>query len=281
MITQKNISSLLTCKTALFFCVLFFSVAAKAQKEETMSDTLITTDTTVNEVMTAPADEEDTNDKSSEEKKNNFFLKKWEYGNDSFSLQQRKVPDEVKKKMQEDDDFWYANKVFEKEKEKIKENNDKTSFFDSDLFQTILWIVIIVAFAAFLIWFLRGSNVGLFRKKDKAIHETGEELDTQDIFAINYQQEIDKAAQAGNYRLAIRLMFLRLLKNMSEKNVIQYKQEKTNLDYLMQLHNTNYYPVFFRITRNYEYCWYGLFDVSAASYNVIKNDFDNLDSQLK
>ena len=85
-----------------------------------------------------------------------------------------------------------------------------------------------------------------------------EELATEDIFAINYQKEIDKAAQQGNYRLAVRLLFLRILKNLSQKNIIRYTQDKTNLDYLVQLHATRYYSDFFRITRNYEYSWYGL-----------------------
>jgi hypothetical protein len=96
----------------------------------------------------------------------------------------------------------------------------------------------------------------------------------EDIFAINYQKEIDKAAAAKNYRLAIRLMFLRLLKTMSEQNVIQYKQDRTNFDYLTQLMNTRLYNDFFRITRNYEYVWYGKLSVSDETYAVIKKDFD-------
>ena len=68
---------------------------------------------------------------------------------------------------------------------------------------------------------------------------------TEDIFAINYQKEIDKACSKGNYRLAIRLMFLRLLKDLSEKNIIQYTQDKTNFDYLIQLHPTRLLQRFF------------------------------------
>ena len=118
-------------------------------------------------------------------------------------------------------------------------------------------------------------------KKNVKTINAGEDEITEDIFAINYQKEIDKAAAQGNYRLAIRLMFLRLLKNMSEKSIIRYKQDKTNLDYLLELHPTNYYTRFFRITRNYEYSWYGQFNVSEDAYKIIRNDFDQFDKELR
>jgi len=49
----------------------------------------------------------------------------------------------------------------------------------------------------------------------------------------------------------------------------------------MQLSNSNHYNDFFRITRNYEYSWYGQFEVREETYKVIRNDFDNLDTKLK
>jgi hypothetical protein len=68
---------------------------------------------------------------------------------------------------------------------------------------------------------------------------------------------------------------------MSEKNIIQYKQDKTNFDYLLQLHPTKHYNSFFRITRNYEYSWYGKFDVSEQAYRVISSEFDQFDRELR
>ena len=108
-----------------------------------------------------------------------------------------------------------------------------------------------------------------------------EEPITEDIFAINYQKEIDKAAAQGNFRLATRLMFLRLLRTMAEKNIIHYQQDKTNMDYLVELNNSPIYRDFFRITRNYEYTWYGLFPLSIDEYQLIRTDFDRLEKELR
>jgi len=85
---------------------------------------------------------------------------------------------------------------------------------------------------------------------------------------------------AGDYRLAIRLMFLRLLKQLSQKKIIEYKQERTNFDYLSQLHATGFYNDFFRLTRNYEYTWYGKFEVSGETFGIIKSEFENFDRKL-
>lgn len=97
--------------------------------------------------------------------------------------------------------------------------------------QTLLWIIIVGGFAYAIMWYLMDSQVGLFRKKNVPVNNIDgmvEEM-PEDIFAIQYQQEIDKALAQGNYRLAVRIHFLRLLRNLSDKNMIQYKQEMATL----------------------------------------------------
>jgi hypothetical protein len=201
---------------------------------------------------------------------------------DSFRVSQRNVPDRIIKEMQADDAFWYANSNIEKKKPPKEGKEIYVPLGQRKWFQTLLWLIIIGGFAAALMWYLAGSNIGLFRKRNISTSAGGEmDAISENIFEINYQKEIDKAAAQGNYRLAIRLMFLRTLKEMSEKNIIQYKQDRTNFDYLLQLQPTGYYNNFFRITRDYEYSWYGQFGVNEEAYNIIRNDFDQFDRQLK
>lgn len=259
----------------LCFILFFSTVELQAQTGE---DSV----TIVEEVTQNPPDEETYDDEEKDTLEVAYFLKKWENEGDSSSVRQRKLSDSLVKKMQSDKDFWYANTEFEKEKKK-EENTKQSSYIplgQRGWFQTLVWLVIIGGFAAVLMIYLSGSNIGLFRKKNIITKGEEEEGIIEDIFAINYQKEIDKAAMQGNYRLAVRLMYLRLLKSMSEKNIIQYKQDKTNLDYLMQLHSTKYYNNFFSITRNYEYSWYGKFEVSEEAYRLISNEFNQFDKQL-
>ncbi len=270
---KKNICHFIAGKKNLLFFLLFFSAIVRAQ-----TDTAVLADSIPPEIIETPAEESPEVEESAEDIKSDYFLKKWDSPVDS-SIVQRHLPDSILKKMQQDDTFWYANAEIKEEKKPNQSNYIPLG--QRQWVQTLLWLLIIGGFAAAIMWYLAGSNVGLFRRKNNALQNNGEEeLETEDIFAINYQKEIDKAEANGNYRLAIRLMFLRLLKVMAEKNIIQYKQDRTNLDYLMQLHSTGYYNNFFRITRNYEYTWYGKFEVGEEAYKIIRNDFTQLDRQL-
>jgi hypothetical protein len=196
------------------------------------------------------------------------------------SPQWRKLPDSLLNKWKKDESFWYVNAVFEKKE--VRDRQPGRPFTQTAVFQTLLWVVIIGGFAAFVIIYLANSNVRLFRRKDKVILSDEEmEAGTDNIFEINYQKEIDKAVGNGNYRLAVRLMFLRALRTLSEKNIIQYKPDRTNLDYLVQLQPTRHYVDFFRLTRNYEFSWWGLFDIDKEKFYLIRNDFENFHKKLK
>lgn len=201
---------------------------------------------------------------------------------DTLRLQRRSVPDSILKQMQEDEAFWYANTSIEKKKpEKETSNLNYVPFSQRKWFKTLLWILIALAFISVIIFYLADSNFGLFRRKKKTPADTNADAVEmpEDIFAINYQLEIERAAAAGNYRLGVRLQYLRLLKSMAERNLIRYQQDKTNMDYLMQLFNTGYYHDFFRITRHYEYSWYGHFEVSADAYRLISQDIHQFENR--
>ncbi len=219
-----------------------------------------------------------------------------------FSVEQRGISEDALRKLRQDDDFWYANAKGAKKDEapkmikgdkgangkveippqSSKEQEDYKAVSNPGWLNALLWFIAVGGFVIVLIWYLSSSNVGFFRRKDSATkaEESGEEEMPEDIFAINYQREIDKAVAAGNYRLAIRLQYLRLLKNMAELNIITYRQDKTNFEYLFEMQQRPYYKEFFSITRHYEYSWYGKFNVSSEAYTVIQNDFKKLDRQV-
>jgi len=48
----------------------------------------------------------------------------------------------------------------------------------------------------------------------------------------------------------------------------------------MQLQPTGYYNSFFKVTRSYEYSWYGQFDVQPATYQIVKNDFNQFNKMI-
>jgi len=95
----------------------------------------------------------------------------------------------------------------------------------------------------------------------------------EDIFHLSYTKLIQNAEKGKDYRSAIRLMFLQTLKLLSDTNTIHYQPDYTNFDYLQQLKPSKYHNEFFAVMRNYEYVWYGKFDISTGQYTAIKNKF--------
>lgn len=191
----------------------------------------------------------------------------------------RKIPDNEVNLIKSDEAYWYVNEAPERKKPEM-ENRRKT-LFDAQWFKTLFWIVLTGGFIALIVWFLATSNIRLLRKPSKpvAYEEGGEEL-TENIFEINFEKEIQKAIAGKEYRMAVRLMYLQTLRDLSLHNLISYTHEKTNSDYLFQLAGTSYYTMFFRITRNFNYTWYGHFEVSEDSFSAIKKDFTDFKNQI-
>lgn len=198
------------------------------------------------------------------------------YPFDKVVIESRKVDDRTVNRLRNDDNFWYVNEAPKKEKPVQPQESALDKLAKQKWFRNLLWVIIVSGFVAVLIWFIVSSDIQLFKRRSVAIEKHEEDdLVNQSIFDINYDQEINKAMASQNYRLAIRLLYLQTLKRLAEENIIQYKQERTNSDYVMQLYNTGYYKDFFRLTRHFEYAWYGQFPVAPTSFDIIKSDFSS------
>jgi len=259
--TRENI--FLAERSLLFgICFLFACVRAKAQ--DTAADTAVAdTDSAIAIEQTDTGYEHP-----------NYFEHKAALAD---TIELRQVPGNIIDSLKKDDAFWYADHVFEKKE--VKEKNYRLKNPPLQWMNMTTLLVILVLFLGILAWYLFQNNI-IGKRGSIGTEKKDEDIISENIFEINYQKEIEKAIDAGDYRLAIRLMFLRLLKLLSQKKIIEYKQERTNFDYLSQLHSTKYYRDFFRLTRNYEYTWYGKFDINREAFGIIRNEFENFDHKL-
>ncbi len=243
----------------VLFFAFYFAMAAAAQVE-TMKDTVIS-------IVELPAGETDTT--------------RFDPIQNQELIQTRSVSRHTLDSLLQDDDYWYANLAPQK-KISEKQQEEKGSVLRGKWFRDLLWFVILGSFIGVVVWYLVSSNLLLFRKKAKVIDtETEEAVDTEDIFSIRFDPEIAKAESAGNYRFAVRLWYLWLLKELSEKELIEYRPGRTNHDYVMQLRNRTIGNDFSRLTRNFEYTWYGQFAFSPEAYATLRNDFVTFKKALR
>lgn len=203
-----------------------------------------------------------------------------EYFNDGTTTV-RSTPAPFVNKLKSDPDFDYVKtglkkKVIEEEESKPEQ---KKQIPKADWLSYVPYIAIVL-FAGLLIWYLLANNFILFRKKKERQDGDSPIEEHQDLFSLDYAYQIQKALEQKNYRLAIRLQYLELLKKLTDKELIHFLPDKTNFDYLMQLRGSVYYDDFFAVTRNYEYSWYGLFDITEGMYQKINSVFQNLKQRI-
>ncbi|KAB1153636.1 DUF4129 domain-containing protein [Tenacibaculum aiptasiae] len=92
---------------------------------------------------------------------------------------------------------------------------------------------------------------------------------------------IQKAINQGNYQLAVRYYYLLLLKNLSEKELISWQQEKTNEDYIKELSlNKSLYSEFKKLTYLYDYVWYGDFLIDKEKFLQAETNFKSVIAKI-
>lgn len=272
--------------------LLFFALATHARAQQEEVDTVVTiapidsVEKTLDSITeqitdtTYPAGEYE-----DEDGETLYFLGKEDSLSlyDSSVLQWRKVPDTTIKAFQKDPEFGYANKDRSEKKKAQKEpEQDNNSGFLEFLAEILgnaavrqaIFIFILLLFAAAVIWFLVRNEMNLFgRSRRKIKVDQPAEGEPENIFTADLQAVIQNAESKGDYRLAVRLSYLLLLRKFSEEGWIKYKDDTTNMEYMMQLYNQPFYKEFFTVTRNYEYVWYGEMPVNKMLYDRVQQDF--------
>jgi hypothetical protein len=119
---------------------------------------------------------------------------------------------------------------------------------------------------------------GLFRRSSTNL-KAGITMQ-EDIHAMDFDALIAAAVNAGDYRWAIRLHYLRLLKQLTDRGMIGWKPEKTNHDYLHELKRTDLRGEFAAIITLFEYAWYGNFAVDRIAFDEAVELFVDIEEQI-
>ena len=135
----------------------------------------------------------------------------------------------------------------------------------------VVYALFAAAFGYVVLRLLRLDITGLFGRRNRAVPLPYETL-SEDIHRIDFADELARAEQAGNYRLAVRLGYLLTLRHLTERHLIRWQPDKTNHDYLRELAGTPWAAGFQGLTRQFEYVWYGELPLAAAQYPALREE---------
>lgn len=143
-------------------------------------------------------------------------------------------------------------------------------------------IIILVVIALFI---LVRSLLGLNNPKNKAIKPvlSVEELEQleENLHQADLADFIKRALGQENYALAIRLYYLAILKELSIKQLINWKKDKTNRDYLREMNRTPLATDFADLTLIFERIWYGNISLQQREFAQIAPKFKAFIQQIE
>jgi hypothetical protein len=145
----------------------------------------------------------------------------------------------------------------------------------------ILFYGIVVCLIGAIIFFIIKNSSWKSNPKRVQVDVGDVSHQIEDINELDIDSLLKKTQAAGDYRLALRIYFLGLLKKLNEVGFINWKKDKTNRDYLSELvSQQQYFEDVRKLTLVYERVWYGEHDLPVESYHQLVEAFNVIDQKL-
>lgn len=147
------------------------------------------------------------------------------------------------------------------------------------ILEYFIYILMAILVIYLLLRFFAGENLtSLFNKPAAAI--AGINLSEEHIVNVDLEALLGAALLEKDYRLAIRYQYLKALKILSQKNIIEWHYEKTNGDYLKEIGVPTIQSIFKEVSYLYDYIWYGEQEINETKYRAAELRFAALRNQI-
>ena len=175
----------------------------------------------------------------------------------------------------------YTETYKDLEPDKKTENTFKWNPFDHDFsnFKFVFYFLIIG-----LVVFLIIKIVSSFKKnpaiKPNAISISSIEEIEEKMHELDLEILLKEALQDKNYRIALRINFLIIIKMLSQRGYIIWAKEKTNWEYHSEVKDKNLSSLFRDIIVSFEPVWYGEHQLTEEQFNAVSPTYENFKKQL-
>jgi len=135
-------------------------------------------------------------------------------------------------------------------------------------------IVLLIVGLSFLLYKLVAMNWKKEQQDGKTKKGAGAAaIDEENIHESDLERALREALEAKAYRQAVRVYYLMIIKTLAQKEWINWRKEKTNSDYLLEMIERPQYPTFRELTLVFEKTWYGDVPVEARDFESLRPKF--------
>lgn len=152
------------------------------------------------------------------------------------------------------------------------------------LFGSGILTFIVVVFIVFvvLVIVMRIAKIDIrqvfARQKKEELSET--DLLNGEKEIVGFDKLIRDAISMRDYRLAIRYMYLRNLKLLSDRNYIDWAENKTNYSYQSEIQNKDIRDRFLATTILFDYIWYGEFPIEESDFAIAESKMNTFNKMI-
>lgn len=122
----------------------------------------------------------------------------------------------------------------------------------------IILIILFIGIIGYIIYAIVSGNKGFKNYSDDKLKDTVIEqvLDEEKIEENDFDSLLQLALSKEEYRTALRIMFLKSLQILNQKEIILYAKNKTNYEYLSEIRKEKLKPIFQQASDSFSWIWY-------------------------
>lgn len=194
-------------------------------------------------------------------------------------LKPRPLDEDAWKRLSSELEIEQWKKKPEKErKEPVVTRKKATS--KSPVWKTLLFVLVLAALVFVLVLI---SRLGLFRSNPAMEGKTRPVVSeiNPDTPRGELESRLDEALARSDFRQALRISFLMVLQELHQRELIGWKREKTNADYLSELPSAGMRDSFGILSTIFSWTWYGEYPVDKPAFDRVYPLFTHFLQSIK
>lgn len=174
----------------------------------------------------------------------------------------------------------YTEDPIEEKKEEDKVYGGPSPAWNPAVLKIVGYILILLLIGAVIYFLLKSAlqddvSIKNSVSSDSLLYDNH----IDDVREDDIERLLREALARNDFRSAVRLYYIKLLKSLHSTGFIIWKKDKTNHDYAVELSSVPFTRDFRKFMTAYEIIWYGERTPSADEFRKLQINFDDLQRQ--